>query len=71
MTRPAEALDQSMPVQNGVNGALGRDANVASQAAHQELTNLARTPMRLVLLERDDQALDLGGELVGIAHRAP
>src|SRR5438034_8900644 len=52
-----------------MDGALGRDPDIAVQAANQELANLARTPMWLLALKSDDQALDLGGQLVGVAHR--
>src|SRR5450631_960510 len=56
-------------MQDGVDGALGRDAQVAVQAADQQFPNLARTPMGLLVLEPDDEALDLGRELIGIAYR--
>src|SRR5262249_48382702 len=35
----------------------------------QDLADFARTPMRLIPLEGNDQALDLLGQLVGITHR--
>src|SRR5258708_12840609 len=53
-----------------MDGALGRDPDIAVQSANQELANLASTPMRLLALEGDDQALDLGWQLVGVAHGA-
>jgi hypothetical protein len=65
----ANAFDQAVPMQHGVDGALGRDAHVLVQAANQELANLARAPMGLLALERDDQALDLRRQLIGIADR--
>ena len=49
--------------------ALGRNADVAVQSADQELADLTGTPMGLVALGRDDQALDLPGQLVGVANR--
>src|SRR5437016_2910650 len=52
-----------------MDGALGRDADIAVQSANQELANLASTPMRLLALEGDDQALNPGWRLVGVAHR--
>src|SRR5690349_7805329 len=58
-------------MQDGVDGALGRDTNIAGQAPHQELPNLARAPVRLYLLERDDLVFDLWRQLVGVAHWAP
>ena len=53
------ALTRPWRCEHGVDGALGRDADVAGQAAHQQLADLARAPVRLLALERDDQALDL------------
>ena len=58
-----------MPVEHGVDRALGRNADVAVQSADQELADLASTPMRLVTLGRDDQALELMRQLVGVANR--
>jgi hypothetical protein len=69
MARPARNPDQPVPVQHGVDRALGGDANVAGQLPDQELADLARAPVRLLGLEPDDQAFDLLRELVGIAHR--
>src|SRR5512132_4100192 len=64
MTRPADALDQAVPMQNSVNRALGGDAHVLIQAAHQQLANLARAPVWLLALERNNQDLDLRRQLV-------
>ena len=47
----ADAFDQTMPVQDSVDGALGWDPNVLVQAADQELANLARAPMGLFALK--------------------
>jgi hypothetical protein len=58
-----------MAVEDGVDGASGRHPNVAGGPAEQELSDLARAPVRLVALEGDDQALDLVRRLVGIAYR--
>jgi len=44
-----------------VDGALGGDADVAAQTAHQQLANLACTPMWLLLLEGDDLLFDWSG----------
>ena len=57
-------------MQNGVGDALGRNTHIAVQAADEQFADLARAPMRLLALERDDQALDLQGQLIGIAHWA-
>src|SRR5215210_3251943 len=69
MARAARLLDQPVSVQHGVDGALGRDAHVPGPAADQEFADLACAPVRLVTLEAYDQALDLGRQLIGIAHR--
>ena len=68
--RAAQRLDQTVPMQDGMDGALGRDAQVAVQTAHQQFPNLARTPMGLLALESDDETLDLGRQLIGIAYRS-
>ena len=62
--RPLRDLDQAVPVEHGMDCALGRNADVAVQSADQELADLAGTPMGLVALGRDDQALDLPRQLV-------
>jgi len=67
----AHAFDQAVTVENGVDGAPGWHADVAVEPPHQQLAQLARAPMRLVLLQADDQALHLRRQLVGVAHRPP
>src|SRR6516164_458946 len=57
----AAPVDSSVPV--------ARNADVAVQSTDQELADLAGTPMRLVTLGRDDQALDLRRQLIGIVNR--
>src|SRR6476620_8242412 len=47
---PPRDLDQAVPVEHGVDRALGRNADVAVQSADQELTDLAGTPVGLVAL---------------------
>jgi len=71
VARPAATLDQTMPVEDGVNGALGRDPDIPVQPPDQEFADLARSPMRLLVLGLNDQGLDLRGQLICIAHRAP
>ena len=70
MPRPTRDLDQAVPVEHGVDRALGRNPDVAVQSADQELADLTGTPMGLVALGRDDQALDLPRQLVGVANRS-
>ena len=50
-----------MTVKNGMDGAFGRHPHVAGKTPDEQLTDLARTPMGLVALEPDNQALDLLG----------
>src|SRR5580658_9529643 len=71
LARPAEAFDQAVAIEHGMDGAPGRHAHVAREPPHQELADLAGAPMRLAALEADDQALDLGRQLVGVAHWPP
>src|SRR5690606_20158649 len=60
-----------MPIEHGMNRARGGDADIAGQSSDQQLADLAGAPIRLVFLESYNRILDLLGELVGIAHRAP
>jgi hypothetical protein len=69
VARPAAALDQAVAIENRMDGALGRHPDIAVEPPDQELADLARTPMRLLALEPDNQALDRLGQLVGVAHR--
>src|SRR5262249_53173433 len=43
-----------------------READITGQAAQEELPDLAGAPVRFVAFEADDEALELGGELVGV-----
>src|SRR5512142_2251828 len=54
-----------------MNGALCGDTHVAIEPAHQQLADLARAPVRLLALERDDLALELRRQLVCVTHRPP
>src|SRR5271166_731181 len=71
VARRRERLDQPMTAQDRVHRALGGNAKVAIEPAHQKLADFAGAPMRLVSLERDDQSLDLRRELIGVADRPP
>ena len=53
-----------------MDGAFRRQAYVTGQPAQEELPDLTGAPVGLVTLEADDQALDLAGQLVGVARRA-
>src|SRR5882672_2640593 len=71
VARPAAALDQAMAVEDRMDGALGRNPDIAVQPSDQQFPDLARAPVRLLGLETDNQALDLLRQPVGIAHRPP
>ena len=49
-----------------MDGAFCREADITGQAAQEELPDLAGAQVRFIALEADDQALELGGELVGV-----
>ncbi len=69
VARPAAALDQAMAVEDRMDGAFGRNPDIAVEPSDQQLPDLARAPVRLLAFEPDDQALDLLRQLIGIAHR--
>ena len=53
-----------------MDGAFGGQAQIAGQPAQEELPDLTGSPVWFVALEADDQALDLAGQLVSVAHGA-
>src|ERR1700681_4038591 len=59
ITCPADAFDQAMAIEHGMDSALGGHADIAGQAADQELADLARAPVRLLPFEPHDEAFDL------------
>ena len=59
VARPAAMLDQAVTVENRMDGALGRNPDIAVEPPDQELADLACAPVRLLSLQLDDQALDL------------
>ena len=71
MARPAAAPDQTMAVEDRMDGAFSRNPDITVEPPDQQLADLARAPVRLLGLEADNQALDLLRQLVGIAHRPP
>jgi hypothetical protein len=54
-----------------MDGAFGWNPDVAVEAPNQELSDLARAPVRLLSFEPDNPGLELLRELVGVAHRPP
>ena len=71
MARPAAAPDQTMAVEDRMDGAFSRNPDITVEPPDQQFADLARSPVRLLGLEADNQALDLLRQLVGIAHRPP
>ena len=49
-----------------MDGAFGRNPDIAVKPSDQQFPDLARAPVRLLGLEADNQALDLRRQLVGI-----
>jgi hypothetical protein len=70
VARPAAALDQAMAIEDRMDGAFGRNPDIAVKPSDQQFPDLARAPVRLLGLETDNQALDLLRQLVGIAAPA-
>jgi hypothetical protein len=62
---------QTVPVENGMHRAFGRDAHIADQKRHEKFADLAGSPVRLFLLEPDDHRFDRLSQLVGMAPRPP
>ena len=56
-------------MQERVDRALGRDAEVLIQPPNQQFSDLASAPIRLLALAGDDELLDLRRQLVGVSHR--
>jgi hypothetical protein len=60
-----------MAVQDGVDCAFGRRAEVLIQPVDEKLADIGRRSKRLLALQRHDQPLNLGRQLVSAAHRPP
>src|SRR5437762_8644441 len=71
VARPAAAPDQAVAIEHRVDGAFGRNPDIAVESPDQQLADLACTPMQLLGLQTDNQGLDLGRQLVGVADRPP
>jgi hypothetical protein len=59
VARPAAALDQTMAIEHRMDGAFGGNPDIAIEPPDQQFADLARTPVRLLGLQADNQALDL------------
>src|SRR3984957_2775707 len=66
MTQAAAALDQSMTVEHGMDGAFGWDGDVG-ESAKEALANLAGAPAGVLTLHVQNIVFHLEGKLVGIA----
>jgi hypothetical protein len=51
--------------------AVGGNAEIAVELAQRRRADLARGPMRLLVLATQDEAFDLLGQLVGVARLPP
>lgn len=59
----------SLPHDRSLRSVVLGYAQIARQAADQQLADFARAPVRLAAFEADDEALDLRQQLVGVADR--
>ena len=50
VARPAATLDQAVAIENRMDGALGRNPDIAVEPPDQKLANLARAPVRLLAM---------------------
>ncbi|MGY3510906.1 hypothetical protein ACVIQY_003881 [Bradyrhizobium sp. USDA 3051] len=69
VARPAATLDQAMAIEHRMDGAFGRNPDIAIEPPDQQFADLARAPVRFLGFEADNQTLDLLRELIGIAYR--
>src|SRR5271155_4124077 len=69
--RSPGSSDQSMAIQDGMNGAASWDFHFRGQSSKEALPDLAGAPVRFLALGRYDGRFDLLGQLVGIAVGAP
>src|SRR3981081_1803205 len=60
VARPTAAPDQAVAIEHRVDGAFGRNPDIAVEPPDQQLANLARTPMRLLGLPAETQGRDAG-----------
>jgi hypothetical protein len=62
MARPSAALDQAVAVEDGVDGASGRNTDVAGQSPDQQFADLAGAPVRLLALKDGEVGSTLSAE---------
>src|ERR1700676_1098653 len=70
MTQATAALDQSMTIEHGMDGAFGGDGDVG-ESAEEALANLAGTPAGVLTLHVQNIVFHLEGKLVGVAIGTP
>src|ERR1700688_5100464 len=70
MTQATAALDQSMTIEHGMDGAFGGDGDVG-ESAKEALANLACAPAGVLTLHVQNIVFHLEGKLVGVAIGTP
>src|ERR1700733_10723619 len=70
MTQAPAALDQSMTIEHGMDGAFGWDGDIG-ESANEALANLAGTPAGMLTLHVQNIVFHLEGKLVGVAIGTP
>src|SRR6202795_5405984 len=70
MTQATAALDQSMTIEHGMDGAFGWDGDVG-ESAKEALANLAGAPADMLTLHVQNIVFHLEGKLVGVAIVTP
>lgn len=65
------ALHKAMAIEHGMDRALCGDAHIAGEALDEQLSDLAGAPVGALTLGADDETLELGRQLVGIAPGPP
>src|ERR1700757_4841629 len=66
MTDTTPALDQTVTIEHGMDGALGRNRNIG-KPAQQAFANFPCTPTGVFTLDVQNEVLHLKGKLVGVA----
>ena len=70
MTQATAALDQSMTIEHGMDGAFGGDGDIG-ESANEALANLAGAPANVLTLDVQNIVFYLEGKLVGVAKGTP
>ena len=70
MTQATAALDQSMTIEHGMDGAFGGDGDIG-ESAEQTLADLVCAPANVLTLHVQNIVFYLEGKLVGVAKGTP